>query len=999
MVNRRKYKQLSIIKTNCHPELVEGSRFYKSLLLVFFVCILISCNKKSDYNYLLKVDPFIGTDAHGHTYPGATAPFGMVQLSPDTRLEGWDGCSGYHYSDSIIYGFSHTHLSGTGVADYCDILFMPANDNSTEHNGYYTSGFSHENEIAEPGYYQVYLNEHKVNVELTITERAGFHRYKYEESNSAKININLKHRDEVLESEFQIINDTAIAGFRRSKSWAEDQFIYFYAVFSEPIQDQKIFSDNILVDSLSVKSKDIKADLMFNLSRKKELLLKIGISAVDIEGAKNNLYAEIPHWNFKRTKKETQNHWEKALSKIEVKGGTDAQQTTFYTALYHTMVCPNLFHDVDGRYRGTDLKIHQSKDFTNYTVFSLWDTYRAAHPLYTIIEQERTKDFLQTFYHQYKNGKKLPMWELAANYTGCMIGYHAIPVIVDAYKKGLLNENIEELYEAMKKEAMKDELGIDAYRNFGFIPGNHEHESVSKTLEYAYDDWCIAQIAKELKKKDDYKYFTERSQSYKNIFDPGKKFIRAKIDGAWYTPFDPKEVNYNYTEANGWQYHFYVPHDIETFIAMHGGDKEFEKRLDLLFTVDSKTTGRDQVDITGQIGQYAHGNEPSHHIAYLYNYIGKNHKTAHYTRKIMDELYTDQPDGLCGNEDCGQMSAWYIFSAMGFYPVNPADGNYVLGSPIFDEIIIHLENGNTTNIKVLNNSKENLYIQRVHVNQEVYSKSFLTHEMLVAGSEIEIEMGNEKSGFGETQEDRPKSNVRHHPILEVPYFITENKIFKGSQKVKMGHISEFAKIYYTIDGSEPTTNSFAYKKEIQISKNTLIKAIAIEGQRKSKIVSTNYTIIPDSYKILINNKYANQYAANGDFTILDGIKGSDDYRTGTWQGYEGTDFEATIDLGKKVYATTFSLGFLQDINSWIFMPEYVEFEFSIDGKYYSKLGKVKRKTPHEKWGTITEDFIINFYPKNIRFIRFKAKNIEYCPEWHKGAGGKAWIFTDELTIK
>jgi predicted alpha-1,2-mannosidase len=1024
--NYCKNKVLSINKRRCHAELVEASHYLSSNILrqaqddilqdflnsrlhslfriyLFFLLIVIffsSCSQKEDLSYVNKVNPFIGTDGHGHTYPGATVPFGMVQLSPDTRLEGWDGCSGYHYSDTIIYGFSHTHLSGTGVADYCDILFMPARNHSKEENGYMVSTFNHQNEKAQPGYYQVFLDDHSVNVELTTTERAGFHRYTYDGNCIANVSVNLEHRDEVLASGFQIINDTTIAGFRRSKSWAEDQFVFFYAIFSQPIETNKIFSENKLTDSLSVNSKNIRSNLYFTLQESCELLVKIGISAVDIKGAKQNLLTEIPHWDFELTKKNAQEKWDKSLSKIEVKGGTEAQQSTFYSALYHTMLSPNIFHDVDGRYRGTDIEIHQSNDFTNYTVFSLWDTYRAAHPLYTIIEQERTKDFVKTFFHQFKNGGKLPMWELAGNYTGCMIGYHAVPVIVDAYLKGIVTENIDSLYQAVKHSAMLDVLGIDAYKKYGFIPGNLEHESVSKTLEYAYDDWCIAQLAYNLNEENDFKYFTERAQSYKNLFHPKKKFIRAKIDGAWYNPFDPKEVNYNYTEANGWQYHFYVPHDIETFIQLHGGGDEFDKKLDLLFTTDSKTTGRNQADITGQIGQYAHGNEPSHHIAYLYNYIGKPHKSAKLVREIMNDLYSDKPDGLCGNEDCGQMSAWYIFSAMGFYPVNPADGNYIFGSPIFDQIIINLENGNKTIIKVKNNSPDNIYIQSVKVDNENYLNSYLTHEMITNGSRIDIQMGeNPNEIFGKKEENIPKSIVYEYPILEVPYFHNEKKVFKGSQQIILGHINKDASIYYTIDGSKPNENSLIYSKKIRIDKNTNIKAFAKLGDKISKIVETNYTIIPEKYKIEIKNKYANQYAANGDFTILDGIKGTDDYRTGTWQGYEGVDFEAIIDLGIQKYATTFELGFFQDINSWIFMPEYVEFEFSNDGKYFTKLGKINNKVSHEEWGTITDNFKISFYPKNIRFIKIKAKNIGICPDWHKGAGGKAWIFVDELTIK
>ncbi|HRW63802.1 MAG TPA: GH92 family glycosyl hydrolase, partial [Bacteroidales bacterium] len=619
---------------------------------LFFVLVIVLNACQFTHNPAKYVDPFIGTGGHGHTYPGAIVPFGMVQLSPDTRLEGWDGCSGYHYTDSIIYGFSHTHLSGTGVADYCDILLMPTSDKYFLKNGYngdidqgYGSRFSKETEIAKPGFYSVKLDDYGILVELTATNRAGFHKYIYPKNKPAFVTLDLTHRDEVLESSFKQINEYEVEGMRRSRSWAQDQYIYFVARFNKPVKNLILaVNDTIADNQAEAYSKNIKVAFDFGQIEKSELLVKVGISAVSTEGARKNLDAEIPVWDFKGIKAKARDEWNKELSKIEIKAGKE-NKIKFYSALYHTMVAPNTFMDVDGQYRGTDLKVHQSDDFTNYTIFSLWDTYRATHPLYTIIDQKRTNDFIKTFINQYKNGGKLPIWELAGNYTGCMIGYHSIPVIADAYLKGIRNYDKDTALKAMKHSAMMDHLGLESYRKYGYIPAHKEPESVSKTLEYAYDDWCIAQMAKEMGHMDDYNYYITRAQSYKNIYDPTTGFMRAKMHGAWKTPFDPAEVDFNYTEANAWQYSFYVPQDVSGLINLMGGKEKFTQKLDELFSASTETTGREQADITGLIGQYAHGNEPSHHMAYLYNYANQPWKTQEIVHRIFNEMYTIHPDG------------------------------------------------------------------------------------------------------------------------------------------------------------------------------------------------------------------------------------------------------------------------------------------------------------------------------------------------------------------
>src|SRR5215216_4843108 len=639
------------------------------------------------------VNPFVGTGGHGHTFPGAIVPYGMVQLSPDTRLTGWDGCSGYHYSDSKIYGFSHTHLSGTGISDYGDILLTPAVGKS-----FGSSHFEHRNERATPGYYSVKLDDN-ILVELTATARVGMHRYTFPSTDDANVLLDLAHRDKVIDFDYRITGTNTLVGWRRSQAWAKDQIVYFALEFSQP------FTEYSSIGTL-------KLSFRFDTRSGAQVLAKVGISSVDIDGALKNLRTEVNHWDFDKVRSDAAAAWNSELNKIQVTGGTDAQLTNFYTALYHAMTAPNLFMDVDGRYRGRDFKTHVAGDFSNYTVFSLWDTFRAAHPLYAIIDQKRTRDFIKTFLAQYEQGGRLPVWELAANETDTMIGYHAVSVIADAVAKGIDGFNLEKAFIAMKHSAeFREHRGLGAYIDQGFIATEDERESVSKVLEYAYDDWCIAQVARMLGKKEDYERYSARAQSYKNVFDRAIGFMRPRNNGGWAEPFDPREVTFAFTEANSWQYTFFAPHDISGLVALMGGREQFSRKLDQLFTVDSRTTGREQADITGLIGQYAHGNEPSHHMAYLYNYAGQPWKTQSRVRQIMDEFYKPTPDGLIGNEDCGQMSAWYVLSAAGFYPVTPGSQTYVIGSPLFPEVRFNLENGKSFVIRSINASDRNVYIQ------------------------------------------------------------------------------------------------------------------------------------------------------------------------------------------------------------------------------------------------------------------------------------------------
>lgn len=979
-----------------------------SLLITIF--LFQSCSKpqpKEPYDY---INPFIGTGGHGHTYPGATVPFGMVQLSPDTRKDSWDGCSGYHYSDSIIFGFSHTHLSGTGVGDYGDIRFMPTvgeiqfMPGTAQHpDSGYASTFSHDMEMAKAGYYAVHLQDYDIYVGLTATEHAGFHKYLFPKTDQAHIIVDLKESvtsETIISSEIKIESDRAISGFRRTDGWANDQFLYFYAEFSEPFTSYGILEDNIeKPGKKSAKGENLKAWFDFSTDSRSLIYVKVGISAVDIKGAKNNLLMEIPSWNFDSVKLVAQTKWTDQIEKMKVEGGTDEQKEVFYTALYHTMLAPNLYTDVDGRYRGHDRKKYTAKDFNMYTVFSLWDTFRALHPLFSIIERERTNDFILSMLDMYAHDGLLPVWELAANETNCMIGYHAVPVIVDAYVKGIRDFDAGEAFRAMQASANVDQFGLKEYREKGYIPADREGESVSRTLEYAYDDWCIAEMARLLNQEAVYSEFTKRAQYYKNIYDRETGFFRGKTNGCFIEPFNPAEVNFMLTEANTWQYNFFVPQDINTHIDLLGGDEAYDKKLDELFTSDGLLTGRHQSDITGLIGQYAHGNEPSHHMAYLYNYIGKPWKTQKLVRRIMDELYSNKPDGLSGNEDCGQMSAWYVMSAMGFYPVTPGSDKYVIGTPLFNSMVIELENGKSFEIKAKEVSKSNIYVHAITYNGEPWTKSYITHDMIMNGGLLEFTMGKEpKKSWGLVPDNRPVQKITEHLITPVPYFKTASKTFTDPLKVEIKHISEDAELFWAYQ-TNAAPDLKEYNQILNINETSALLASATLNGEKSFLEEAEFIKIPPGRSVTITHSYSVQYTAGGDIALVNTLRGGTDFKTGNWQGYWGVDLEATIDLGEEQYAKMIGAGFLQDQNSWIFMPEWVQFEISSDGVHFEKLKLIENNVDEKAERGIIKEFETKFSKQKIRFIKIYAKNKAFCPDWHKGAGEPAWIFVDEVWVK
>lgn len=738
---------------------------------------LFSCAEQDlPKEYTDSVNVFIGTGGHGHTFPGATLPHGMVQLSPDTRLFGWDACSGYYYDDTSIMGFTHTHLSGTGIGDYGDILFMPvvgekpliAGTAEKPDEGY-RSRFSHEQESARPGYYQVLLQDDSINVELTATLRAGLHRYTYPKASDARLIVDMEptiHGHQHPVTQIRVVNDSTIAGMKYTVGWAKRHYVYFYAVFSSPF-DYKLYSGTeYQSDSTSVTVNTAKAVMSFrNLPADGRVLAKVGISSVDEEGARLNVEAEIPNWDFEGVMKQANTAWNEALGKIDIETSDNDSRTVFYTSLYHAFIQPSLASDVDGRYRTMGHEIKQDASYTNYTVFSLWDTFRAAHPLYTIVTPEQNQAFIRSLLRKYDEGGILPKWELASNETGTMIGYHAVSVIADAMMKKQCDFDVKKALEACIRSSVYDTTGVTPmmdrqilngklmpvsikYKNeLGYIPCDKVGGSVSQGLEFAYNDWLIAQMMKEHNRKDLYDKYMELSRNYRNYFDPETKLMRGRLsDGSWITPFDPASVQRpsNYVEGNAWQWAWFVPQDVEGLMELVGGQKSFEAHLDTLFTTSSELTGDPNAaaDVTGMIGQYAHGNEPSHHIPYLYNYAGAPRKTQALVDHILRTLYHNDPNGLSGNEDVGQMSAWYALSAMGFYSFCPGRPVYEIGRPIFDKVTIHLSNGKDFVIQAKNNSVENKYIRSMKLNGEELAEPRFSHFDLMKGGELIFEMEN-----------------------------------------------------------------------------------------------------------------------------------------------------------------------------------------------------------------------------------------------------------------
>jgi len=751
------YNQFTICKKN----------LIKLVVIITGVCISAEANaQQSNLKY---VDPYIGTGGHGHTFMGASVPYGAVQVGPNNINKGWDWCSGYHYSDSLCIGFSQTHLSGTGIGDLGDVLIMPYTGKiktqigSPQQPGY-AGLYTHRNEKVSPQYYSVTLKS-GIRAELTATERVGLHRYTFPKNQEAHIIINLKdgNADQATDTYLKKIDDYTFIGYRFSKGWAPNQQLWFAVVSSVPVSQLNLFDDDAPQAGNELKGHSVKGVLSFDHAPS-TVILKVGISPVSAEKALANIKAEMPGWNFNEVVTQAAQKWDKELSKIQVQGSDLSAKRTFYTALYHTMIDPALYNDHDGEYRGTDKKVYPNPGFNNYSVFSLWDIYRSTAPLSTLLHGDKVPDFINSLLAIYKQQGKLPIWPLMGNETDCMVGYHAVPLIVDAYLKGYRGFDVSLAYEAIIKSSTRDDYGMNYIKDRGYIPADKEFESVSKAMEYAIDDWCIAQMAARLGKTKDAEEYTKRAAYYKNYFDKTIGLVRPKMsDGSWKSPYNPLKSIHgkgDFTEGNGWQYTWLVPQDPEGLIKLIGGDEKFISRLDSLFKVSGDMGDEASGDITGLIGMYAHGNEPSHHVTYLYAYAGAQWKTAEKVRQIMKDFYADKPDGLIGNEDCGAMSSWYIMSALGFYPCNPANGMYVIGSPLFNKATLNI-NGKTFNMEVVNNTSVNKYIQSMELNGKQYHNSYIWHRDIAKGGKLKIVMGSKPNySFGKLEVNRPKSIIQ-----------------------------------------------------------------------------------------------------------------------------------------------------------------------------------------------------------------------------------------------
>ncbi|MEY3597695.1 MAG: hypothetical protein RL521_117 [Bacteroidota bacterium] len=914
------------------------------------------------------VNPFIGTGGHGHTYPGATVPFGLVQLSPDTRREGWDGCGGYHYTDSILFGFSHTHLQGTGISDYSDILFTPNNGHTHKKQHWIDAtshAFSHQDEYARPGYYAVHLKDQNIQVQLTATPHCGIHRYAFNPQDTAYLFIDMAYRDKLQYYDLVTYGDTAIAGYRVSKEWAEEQHCYFYAVFSHPIKGLDQLSE-MSTEMVNGKRQDVLEMIQtFRLSFGQigQLDIRVGISGTDIEGAKKNLYAEAPHFNFEVYQKNAKLTWEEKLKKAPyptlTKGPSESNNNAiinYYTALYHCYTVPNIWSDVDGRYRGEDKKIHKAEGYKRYTVFSLWDTFRAYHPLMTQLEPEATLDWIKTFLAIYNERGELPMWELAGNETYCMIGSHSIPVILEAYVQGIRGFDAELALKAMIDATNGPEPEKKRYAEMGFVPADEFSESVSKTLEYAYNDWCVAEmdwLLHQNKKSEVYLTYSKRAQSWKNIFDPVTHFMRPRRNGGFIEPFDPYQVDFNFTEANAWQYALFVPHDIETLVAFHGGPKKFGEFLHQLFTAKDKTTGREQADITGLIGQYAHGNEPSHHCLYLFPYA---HKSYHneglkYLQQTIEALYRNDPDGLCGNEDCGQMSAWLVCAMNGQYKVAPGQGKEWLAFSPY---------------KISDKSSVLPTLKSAHPS------SLMTAEIIVP-----------------------------LPIISGPAIS-----FTEQATIAIHHAYENVRIEVQVKNIETqNVQTFTYGQPFIIDYAAEVTAQAFLVTKNGELSSSPAHAIfrtRDALKKIISiGEYDNQYTGGGRDALIDGALGGKDFRTGGWQGYYGKPLDIHVDLGRPTELASIGLSVHQDIKTWIWYPKSVQFYGTYPDGRETFLGEIVCTDEQQVYGPMQK--VIRFDIQNksyFKSIRIAAQSaFDVIPSWHLGQGGKSWIFSDEILFE
>lgn len=972
------------------------------LLLSLFLAFQFGHAQEAQWTSTKDINPFIGTGAHGHTHPSAQAPFGMIQLGPSTRYEGWDGCSGYHNTDKFLYGFTTTHLSGTGVGDYGDLLLLPYSEPTTEGHHIY---FNKKSEKAEAGYYSVQLND-GTTIEATAGERSGKLQVSFNSSKECGLMVDLNFRDRALKQEFRPLGKGKYQGFRISEAWAREQHFYFGLQVQPAPDSMWQVTPGVWWLSLPDGTKDAT--------------ISMAISGTSEEGAWKNFNAENALQPFHEMRKSTLQLWEKELAKSRVKSSSRDERAIFATALYHAYSVPNLWSDIDGAYRGADGKIYKDTVHTHYTVYSLWDTYRTAHPLYTITQPERTQDFIYGMLDMYEQRGRLPIWELAANETDCMIGYHSVSVIADAVAKGYHTDTALTL-EAMKATAEMDVFGLEAYGKKGFLSIEDESESVSKTLEYAYDDACIAWTAEKFGALDIMNRFSQRSSAYRSLIDPESGLVRPRTNGDFYAPYDPREVNNHFTEANAYQYSFSPVHDIEGWMEVltnfraarehwNGASTKqqhtlvrsrhdvLEDLLDELFSASSTTTGREQADITGLIGQYAHGNEPSHHIAYLYNATNAPDKTSFWVHQILSTQYQNAPEGLSGNEDCGQMSAWYIMASMGLYPLVPGKPHYQLSSPIWEEIELKGASGNTLH---LTTKGKGHYIKsyRTDINQDRSTKKrYVTHDDILQGGHWQIERTMEKGNWHSTQRYTTSMN---NPTPPAP-IIRVNRTFSKETKVEIIPTGSYEVWRYNQYEGVKWKKSKKEKRLVGTAyENGFVSAITPHYGYGNHVAYAVFNKRDDNYSASwIEGTPTSQYTAGGAGAAVDGIQGDTDWRKGHWIGIQGEDGLLEINLNSSKVIRSISVGVLKDIRAWIALPKTLEISIWYEGGTdWKTIDILNMDNPlGEEEATRKEVIFAHDDKRPVKKIRVKFSNAGQLQEWHPGAGYPSYFFVDEVNL-
>ena len=971
-------------------------------VLALFIGLQLSA-QDAEWTSVKDINPFIGTGGHGHTHPSAQAPFGMIQLGPNTRYDGWDGCSGYHYTDSAMYGFTCTHLSGTGVSDYGDLLMLPYSTPTKE--GDHIKFFK-EDEHAQAGYYACILDD-GTRIEATAGERIGKLRLHYPPNSSPGIMVDLNFRDRVLKQDFSALGNGKFEGRRISEGWAREQHFYFgFEVSPAPDSVWKLSPG---VYWLALPDGTVNAEV------------SIGMSGTSEEGAWKNYHGESAERDFEEIFTETQDKWEKELAKSKVKSALPNQRAIYATALYHAYSVPNLWSDVDGSYRGQDNVIYRDTVNRHYTVFSLWDTYRTAHPLYTITQPERTQEFVYGMLDMYKQRGRLPIWELAGNETDCMIGYHSVSVLADAIAKGYHTDTALTL-EAMRATAEMDVFGLGAYQESGFLSIEDESESVSKTLEYAYDDACIAWTAQRFEDWNTYMAYDQRSSAYRSLIDPESGYVRPRTNGDFYSPYNPREVNNHFTEANAFQYSFSPVHDIEGWMEVltnfRGGRENWnnlprkkqkllvksrhdvlEDLLDGLFYASSHTTGRDQADITGLIGQYAHGNEPSHHIAYLYNATNNPRRTSYWVHRILGSQYQNAPDGLSGNEDCGQMSAWYVMASMGMYPLVPGKPEYQISTPWWDAIHLELPNGKELDITVEDVGTYIMDYDRGDSVQVPFQKRYFTHEELLEGGQWKVKRGDEPSDWGKVYRyaTKMKNPTPPAPIVRVP------RTFTGTAQVEIIPTGQYDLWQYH------SYENVKWKKDrkgrVRIGPaydNGFVTAITPHFGYGNHVAKAVFSKRDDNLEAAWVVGHASpQYTAGGPEAMVDGITGDTDWRKGHWVGVQGHDATLEINLKKSKQVQTVHVGILKDIRAWIAAPQKVEVQVLYEGDdQWHFFGAMEMDNPLGQEEAVRHDVVLS-NPRTdlVKAIRITYTNAGRLQDWHPGAGYQSYFFMDEVRLE